>query len=226
MWGVPLEQRDVPVVRRDALRNRRLLVQAADEILRRDGLGAPLDAIARRAGVGNATLYRHFPNRQCLYEAVFTEAAAHWEPIRTDILAIADPWTALASYLEQSCNFITADRALVDLCSQELLTSPLIVELGEREDRDLAELLTRAHRHGVVRADVDVADIRLLMASLHHVTGAVRAVSPKGWHRHLSLVLDSLRPRAGAILPAGPLAADEVRRVLLHLAPATPPNRD
>ena len=214
------------MVRRDARRNRRLLVEAADEILRRDGLGAPLDAIARRAGVGNATLYRHFPNRQRLYEAVFAEAAARWDPIREEILAITDPWTALSSYLEQSCNFIAADRALVDLCCQELMNSPAIVELGEREDRDLAALLARAHRDGVVREDVEVGDIRLLMASLHHLTGAVRTVSAKGWHRHLALVLDSLRPQAEAVLPAGSLKADQLRQVLLHLAPPTPPNRD
>jgi AcrR family transcriptional regulator len=223
---MPLEQREAPAVRRDARRNRRLLVEAADEILRREGLGAPLDAIARRAGVGNATLYRHFPNRQSLYEAVFTEAAARWDPIREQILAIADPWTALASYLEQSCNFIAADRALVDLCSQELMSSPAILELGEREDRDLAELLARAHRDGVIRADVEVADIRLLMSSLHHLTGAVRTVSPKAWRRHLTLVLDCLRPRADAALPAGRLAADELRQIIRDLAPPTPPHRD
>lgn len=223
---MPLEQREAPAGRRDARRNRRLLVEAADEILRRDGLGAPLDAIARRAGVGNATLYRHFPNRQCLYEAVFAEAAARWEPIREEILAIADPWTALASYLEQSCNFIAADRVLVDMCCQELLDSPAIVELAEREDRDLAQLLARAHRDGVVREDVQVADIRLLMASLHHLTGPVRTVSPQGWHRHLALVLESLRPRAGAVLPPGCLAAEELRQILVNLAPATPLNRD
>lgn len=222
---MPLEQREAPAGRRDARRNRRLLVEAADEILRRDGLAAPLDAIARRAGVGNATLYRHFPNRRSLYEAVFAEAAARWEPIREEILAIADPWTALVSYLEQSCNFIAADRALVDMCCQELLDSPAIMELGEREDRDLAELLARAHRGGVVRQDVGVADIRLLMASLHHLTGAVLTVSPPAWHRHLALVLDSLRPRVGAVLPAARLEADELRRILLHLVPPTPPNR-
>jgi len=223
---MPLEQREAPAGRRDARRNRRLLVEAADEILRRDGLGASLDAIARRAGVGNATLYRHFPNRQRLYEAVFTEAAARWEPVREEILAIADPWTALASYLEQSCNFIAADRALVDLCCHELMDSPVIVELAEREDRDLAELLARAHRDGVVREDVSVADIRLLMASLHHLTSAVRTVSPEGWHRHLALVLESLRPREDSVLPAGRLGADQLRQILLHLAPPAPPNRD
>lgn len=223
---MPLEQRDAPAGRRDARRNRRLLVEAADEILRREGLGAPLDAIARRAGVGNATLYRHFPNRQSLYEAVFTEAAARWEPIREQIVAIADPWTALASYLEQGCNFIAADRALVDMCSQELLNSPAIVELGEREDRDLAALLARAHRDGVVRGEVEVADIRLLMASLHHLIGPVRTVSARAWQRHLALVLDSLRPRPEAALPPGPLDRDELRQVLLHLTPPTPQHRD
>jgi AcrR family transcriptional regulator len=223
---MPLEQRDAPARRRDAQRNRRLLMEAADEILRRDGLGAHLDAIARRAGVGNATLYRHFPNRQSLYEAVFTEAAARWEPIREQILAITDPWTALASYLEQSCNFIAADRALVDLCSQELMNTPTIVQLGEREDRDLAKLLARAHRDGAVRADVTVADIRLLMASLHHLTTALRTTSPQGWRRHLALVLDSLRPQSGAMLPSRSLSGDELRQVLHDLAPPTPPHRD
>ena len=222
---MPLEQRAAPPGRRDARRNRRLLVEAAGEIVRRDGPGASLDAIARRAGVGNATLYRHFPTRQSLLETVFLEAIARWDPIRERILAIADPWTALASYVEQSCNFIAADRALLELCSQELLTSPPMVQFSEREDRDLADLVTRTQRDGAVRADIDAADLRLLMTCLHQVVWAVMPVSPHAWRRHLCLTLDSLRPCPGPDLPTGSLTLEQLRQVFHHLTPDAHPAR-
>jgi len=101
--------------RRDAARNRRLLVEAAGEVLREQGLDASLDEIARRAGVGNATLYRHFPTRERLYEVVFAEAGDMLERACNRALAIDDPWTALATYFEEACAFISDNQGLSDL---------------------------------------------------------------------------------------------------------------
>jgi AcrR family transcriptional regulator len=208
--------RETPT-RRDARRNRQLLLEAADEILRRDGMSASLDAIARRAGVGNATLYRHFPTRESLYTAVFTEALDRWEPVRQRILAIADPWVAITTYIAESCTIVAANRGLMEMCKPIVRDSPEMAEFCEREDREFGALLRRAQEAGAVRADLEMVDLRLLMVSLHQVTLAATAVSPDAWRRHLALVLDSLRPHEGAQLPPERITQDELMEILYHL---------
>src|ERR687887_1500113 len=99
------EQDARPGLRSDARRNRKLLLQAAGEVLREDGLDASLDEIARRAGVGNATLYRHFPTREKLCEAVFAEAGEELKLIWERVLCVEDPWQALVTYFEEACPF-------------------------------------------------------------------------------------------------------------------------
>src|SRR4051794_2402941 len=77
-----------PTLRSDARRNRRRLLEAARGVMRQQGLEASLGEIARRAGVGNATLYRHFPTREALWEAVFAEYGSELEEIRERVLRI------------------------------------------------------------------------------------------------------------------------------------------
>src|SRR5919202_6975888 len=89
-----------PGLRTDARRNRRRLLESAREVMREQGLDASLGEIARRAGVGNATLYRHFPTREALCEAVFAEFGSELEQIRKRVLRIEDPWTALVPLFE------------------------------------------------------------------------------------------------------------------------------
>jgi len=196
--------------RRDAARNRRLLVEAAGEVLREQGLDASLDEIARRAGVGNATLYRHFPTREQLYEAVFAEAGELLERVRDQALRIDDPWTALTTYMEEACAFVATDQGLCDLMMQGMPRSAVLNEFRIKADTLLQALLDRAQERGAIRADIRLPDVLLVLIALLRVVPASEAVSPGAWRRHLAITLDGLRPREGADLPPNSLSYEQL----------------
>jgi len=197
-------------LRRDAVRNRQLLIDAAGEVLGEQGLDAPLDEIARRAGVGNATLYRHFPTRERLYEEVFAEAGDMLERALDRALGIDDPWTALATYFEEACAFIADNQGLSDLMMQGMPRSPVLNDFRVKADTLMQTLLDRAKGRGAVRADIRLTDVLFILASLLRVVPASATISPDAWRRHLAITLDGLRPRDGADLPPTSLSYEQL----------------
>src|SRR6266540_3225598 len=101
-------------LRRDAQRNRDAIVAAARQVFCDHGLEAPLEEIARRAGVGIATLYRRFPSRVQLLDAVLADTVQAHLDAAEQALATHDPWDGFTSYLEQTCRLQAADRGLND----------------------------------------------------------------------------------------------------------------
>lgn len=213
---VPVTKEPDGRLRRDAERNRRRLIQAAGELLRKHGLDTPLDEIARRAGVGNATLYRRFPTREELYEAVFAESGELLAEIGDRVLAIEDGWTALVSYLEEICAFMATDRGLSDLMTEWMPRSPALNEIRLRNDAVVRELLERAQRQGVVRPDVGFTDLAFILCSLQRVIPASSAVCPDAWRRHLAITLDGLRPRPDSTLPPTALSYEQLQALAPH----------
>src|SRR4051812_1359806 len=104
--------------RRDARRNRQLIVKAARRCFARDGRDAGMDDIARSAGVGVGTVYRHFPNKDDLVEALATERFERLRDLAQEALAEADAWKAFEDFMRASAQIQTDDRAL-----SEILTS-------------------------------------------------------------------------------------------------------
>ncbi|WP_229927853.1 TetR/AcrR family transcriptional regulator [Kitasatospora indigofera] len=216
----PAVARRPPALRRDARRNRELLTTAAREAFAEQGLDAPLDEIARRAGVGNATLYRHFPNRAALIEAVFRDSLA--ETLRAGELAreTEDAWAGLTGYLDTVFAGLAADRGTTDLMTTAIqgVASLEALHVSNRETVDL--LLGRARRQGTVRGDVTTEDLLFSLAALGRAVPALAATAPASWRRYLALFLDGLRAgAAGPALPAPPLTPDELGGVLRELGP-------
>ncbi len=206
------------VRRRDALRNRQLLVEAAREVFAEQGLDAPLDEIARRAGVGNATLYRHFPGRAALVDEVFSGALAETTAAGERARTAEDAWTGLTGYLHTVFAGLAADRGTNDLMTTGLegVTSLEAVHAHNRET--VGGLLRRARRQGTVRADVTTEDLLFALAALGRAVPALTAVAPEGWRRPLDLLLDGLRAGPTATpLPASALTAGQLGEVLLNL---------
>src|SRR5271168_97694 len=113
---------DVPAsvtrpLRRDAQRNRDAIVAAARVIFAEHGLEAPLEAVARTAGVAIGTVYRNFPARLDLIEALFAEKLQDWITAGEQALAMDDPWEGFAFYLEKMCELQASDRGFNDLAS-------------------------------------------------------------------------------------------------------------
>lgn len=214
-----------PVRRRDARRNRELLVEAAHEVFTEQGLEAPLDVIARRAGVGNATLYRHFPSRAALVDAVFRDPLAGTMAAGERARAAADPWEGLVGYVEAVFAVLATDRGTNDLMTTHLegVESLQAVHAHNRATMEL--LLRRGRDEGSIRADITTEDVLFALAALGRaVPSLATAVDPEAWRRPLALLLDSLRASpAVAPLPSPALTADELGDVLQGLGPHRSP---
>lgn len=199
--------------RSDARRNREMLIAAAREIYAERGVEAPLDDIARRAGVGNATLYRHFTDRAALIETVFND-------VLTPILDAArkaqereDAWSGLTSYLDRVFTLLAADRGAGDLMTTGIRGVPTLDALHEENWRTLDTLLRRGQEQLTIRPDITVEDLLFLLA----VLGRAAPAAPRFWRRYLALLLDGLRPAAARSLPAPPLDHEQFEAVLHRL---------
>src|SRR5215208_602815 len=139
-------------LRADAARNRTAIVEAARQVFAEHGIDAPLDEIARRAGTGNATLYRRFPTRGDLIAAVFAERMLeHLDAVRT-ALADPDPWGGFASYIQAATAIQARDRGIADLVTMDVSAAPDIERRRSQAFDGLVELVARAHAAGALRA--------------------------------------------------------------------------
>ncbi|WP_167828703.1 TetR/AcrR family transcriptional regulator [Streptomyces sp. MZ04] len=207
----------LPTQRRDALRNRKLLVEAAREAFAEEGLQAPLDGISRRAGVANATLYRHFPQRDALVDEVFSGTLTEIVTAGERAMAAQDAWTGLTDYL---CAVVMAlptegGAGCLDAPCPDGVTSLELVHVRHRQI--VGALLDQGQKQGTIRPDVTTEDLLLALAVLGRALPALTTTAPGAWHRPLTLLLDGLRTRpAASLLPARSLTTEELDKVLLH----------
>jgi AcrR family transcriptional regulator len=206
-------------LRRDAERNRQRILDAARRMFAERGLEASLDDVAHAAGVGVGTVYRRFPNKARLVEALFEQGVDELVTEATAAAVQPDSWRALVTLVEMLCGPMSADRAFREV----LLGSPLAVHLvvGAR-DRVLgviAEVVERAKADGTLRPDVepgDIAAINMMLAGAADLWGSSR---PDLWRRYLGIILDGLRTDTPSPLPAPPVTPtelDELMRAGVH----------
>ena len=192
-------------LRADAARNRRhLLTAAADEFAARGPEASVVD-IARRAGVGKGTVFRHFATKDDLIAAVVLDRLETLTAVGVRLLEAPDPGAALLEFLTVAA----AERQERDLnFLQEAAGLP--AEATEARDelfRTVGRLTGRAREHGAVRADITGADIVLLMCAPNHVAGFAPGAPPDLWQRYLAIIFDGLRPEGAHPLPHPPPAA-------------------
>jgi AcrR family transcriptional regulator len=183
------EQAPAGPKRADARRNYERLLNAAREAFAEGGEATALEEIARRAGVGIGTLYRHFPSRQALLEALYVTELD--EVCRSaSELAAADPWDALRLWFERMIGYLTAKRALAEELSNYLdPDAPLFKECRGALYAAGEPLLERAQAAGVVRADVEFGDALQMVVGITKIP----ATEPGLLERVLRVALDGLR---------------------------------
>jgi AcrR family transcriptional regulator len=181
-------------LRADAERNRVALLAAAREIFSEHGLDASLDEIARRAGVGNATLYRRFPTRQDLIAAVFADRKATQVEMAERALRDPDPWAGFVGYVTALAELQATNRGLGELLVRlNFDGDERLAQLRATSQRRAREVIRRAQDAGRLRTDFDLDDlIRALMAN----AGVIRwSPDTDGWRRHLTLLIEGLAAR-------------------------------
>jgi len=178
--------------RADARRNYEKVLSAAREAFAEGGESTALEEIARRAGVGIGTLYRHFPNRQALLEALYADEVE--EVCRSAAeLENAEPWDALSRWFERLIGYIATKQAFA---SELLKYVGRDAELFRTSRAALFEaggpLLQRAQEAGVVRRDVDIADVIQMVIGISKIPAA----DPRQTEHMVRIALDGLRYRA------------------------------
>lgn len=174
--------------RSDAVRNRALLIDAAAAAFREDGLGASVNAIAERAGVNIATLYRHFPTKEHLIGAVLDAVLAPLVAARDRALAGEGP--VLATFLHEAVRLQAANRGLVDALAEPSFASALRSRLRAPALAAVEPLVERAHAAGELRADFGARDLLIALRMLSTVAGRTE-IEPD---RYVDVVLRGLRP--------------------------------
>ena len=206
-------------LRRDAERNRQRILEAASVVFAERGLRGSHDDIARAAGVGVGTVYRRFPDKEQLIDALFEARVEEIAKIARAAVDDPDPWGALVGFLIRSQELQNADRGLNEIvlggargAARAAAARSLIAPL-------VARVLQRAKDAGVVRADIELSDLPLIQLAIGTVAEASRDVAPNAWRRTMTLVLDGLRAASAAgELPAPALDPEQIDVVTMSYA--------
>ncbi len=182
-------------LRADARRNQEQLLAAARDVFTERGADAPLEEIARRAGLGIGTLYRRFPNRQALLRAVVLDALAHSGAAATAALEESpDAFGALARYMHAALDIKVA-AVIPALMDQVDLEDPEMRTARDRASAPAVEIVEAAHAEGSLRPEVTFGDVGLMIVRLANpLPGSFPAdLGRRLAHRHLELLLAGLR---------------------------------
>ena len=211
-----------PALRRDAARNRELLLRTAYELMATRGLDVSHEEIARAAGTGMGTMYRRFPDRQALLDALFAEHIAAVIGFAEQAAERADAWAGLAWFLERQLELEAGNRGLGELLRGRKQSSGLVSRANVRMTPLVADLVARAVAAGQLPPGTTPGDFAAAHLMVGSVLDASRTFAPQLWRRALAVALAGLRH---AELPGTP--PDESTVKLLYLdEPGTPPAED
>ena len=200
-------------LRSDARRNRDKILAAASELFAQDGADLCVDEIARRAGVGHATVFRRFPTKDDLVLAMFEDRLAEIATAAEAAAAREDAWEGLVEVMTAIADRQARDRGLMEAVGTQVFGSPRLREHRLRVVEPVARLLRRAQEAGQVRDDLTPEDV-LFLISAAGKSSPCHFEIPDLWRRYLGVILDGMRPDAASPLAPGAPTMDEVETAL------------
>ena len=197
--------------RADALRNRERVLEAAKMVFSSGGADASLEAVARRAGVGIGTLYRHFPTREALYEAVYRREVEQLGELAEQLKDEPEPIEALRRWLSSNVEFVATKKGMSAALTLAAQASPELRSYSfDRLTKAAGALLDRAVAAGEIRSDVSPEDL------IRALVGMCYMHDQPGWQhtvlRLLDVFVDGLRLRVGQASPSKKPAARNKKR--------------
>lgn len=206
-------------LRSDAERNRERITVAARKVFARDGLGASMASVAREAGVGIATMFRRFPTKEELVDAVFIDRMGAYADAVAVALEDPDPWNGFVGYIETACAMQAADSGFADVLTTTFPTAKALERRRNEAYEGMVELINRAKATGRLREDFDSSDLVLLHMANAGVVNATGDAAPDAWRRVVALFIQSFEAPARGTLPASP-EHDALYRAMLRAGPA------
>jgi AcrR family transcriptional regulator len=207
-------------LRRDAERNRLLILRAARVVFAQRGLEATLDEVAREAGLGVGTVYRRFPNREALIDALFDDGINEIMRIVDEAEAEPRAWDGLRHFMTSVLQLQAADRGLRDVMLSQRSPDPDHDVLRDHLKPPLDRLVHRAQQEGDLRKDLTSTDVGVLEVAVLGAAEFTAVAAPGAWQRFLAIVLDGMRATRGRDrqgnpiehppLPAPPLDDDQI----------------
>lgn len=205
-------------MRADAERNRLRILDAAAELFAERGLQVSLDEVAERAGVGVGTVYRRFPDREALIDALFQARVEEFIGIANEAAADPDPWAGLTRFIELGVEFHGRNRAVKELMFSAPGGREWVDRVRARIRPIVGRMVKAAQQQGRLRPDLhtlDVPMITLMLASAMEFTGGVGTES---WRRLLGIVIDGLESSRESHRPlaAKPISQAELAEAMLR----------
>ncbi|MEU4984586.1 helix-turn-helix domain-containing protein [Streptomyces sp. NPDC021969] len=191
-------------LRRDAELNRRRILRAGREVFAVRGLQATLNDVAHHAGLGVGTVYRKYPDKQALAEAVFGEELDEIAAMAREARDADDAFGALAGFLEKALARAAHNRGLRELMRRGTVEGAGLTRARQAITGHCEHLLARAHTEGALRAGVTEADLAPIAAMLDAVMALPAEQPSELWRRYLVVILDGLRAHPGQPELPGP----------------------
>ena len=195
-------------LRTDAVRNRSAIVGAAQRAFAESGLHVPFDEIARRAGVGEATVYRRFPDRSSLIAVAFAEKMTAYVEAAAESLADPDPWQGFCGYVRRACAMQSGDRGFADLLTMTFVAATPVVEELEKlrtgAFQSWVTVVDKAKAAGRLRPDFHPDDLIVLLMAHAGIVAATAGIAPDAGQRHIEYLLQAFAAGHTQALPALP----------------------
>ncbi|MET8829034.1 TetR family transcriptional regulator [Streptomyces sp. NPDC004610] len=189
------------MTRADAVRNRRLLMDAATAEFAENGMDASITRIAARAGVAKGTVFRHFDTKEQLLSEIFSDRLEELVAAGERLADAADPRAALLEFMEIGTEIQARDRSFCQAAAALSRSEPS-VRTSRQRLADVAETLAaRAREAGAIRDDVTGLDIVLLLSAASQAVLSLGRETPDLWRRYLALIFDGLTPTTARPLP-------------------------
>lgn len=205
LMGKVVQRTGARPARSDAVRNRAAIMEAAAGVFATHGVQADVREIARCAGVGMGTLYRHFRTKDELLESMLRQDFTEWtRTARQTAAAQDDPAEALSTFLRDALERQAHHRALAERFAETWDTTSGIAACREELHPVIDDLVARCHDAGVLRSGVTSEDISLLLVGLGRIAQLAVPQRPELWQRALQITVDGLGPSHHAALPTSP----------------------
>lgn len=187
--------------RADAVRNRRLLMDAATAEFAENGMDVSITRIATRAGVGKGTVFRHFDTKEQLLAEIFSDRLEELVAAGERLADSEDPGGALFEFMTVGTEIQARDRSFCQAAAT-LSRSEATVRTSRERLADVADtLVARAHQAGAIRDDITGLDVILLLSAASQSVLSISEAAPGLWRRYLSMIFDGLRPTPARPLP-------------------------